>query len=151
MNINHRVSLRTSSLIRVKYVIHYNLDAPLTLTWPDFWIESRGLVKHDIFGLLWMQETSTIVYHLDTLEGNNKYISHCRLKAPQISCLQGFFKTKISKKYNEFIIIVQSGDKIWWILNNSEELINPGGGWGADSDDNDKILLHRNSSENYNM
>ena len=71
MNINHRVSLRTSSLIRVKYVIHYNLDAPLTTgihyiaTWPDFWIESRGLVKHDIFGHLFLWTQETIFQHLD--------------------------------------------------------------------------------------
>ena len=37
----------------------------------------------------------------------------------------------------------------YWIIQ-SEELINPGGSSGTDTDENDKILLHQNSSENYN-
>ena len=37
-----------------------------------------------------------------------------------------------------------------YVLVCSERLIHPGGSSGTDTDDNDKILLHQNSSENYN-
>ena len=69
-----------------------------------------------------------------------KYISH------------SFLKPFIYPMNNEFIVIVKS---IIDMVNTeyvlcSERLIHPGGSSGTDTDDNDKILLHQNSSENYN-